>query len=147
MNSIFLYNIFLSLHIISVIAWMAGLLYLPRLFVYHFTKEIGSETSETFKLMEIRLLRIIMNPAMIFSWLFGIALISTLGVESLSTLWLQLKVLFVLLLSGVHGYLAKITKEFQQDERARSQRFYRIINEFPTVLMIIIVFLVIFKPI
>ena len=147
MNSIFLYNLFLSLHIISVIAWMAGLLYLPRLFVYHFTKEIGSETSETFKLMEIRLLRIIMNPAMIFSWLFGIALISTLGVESLSALWLQLKVLFVLLLSGVHGYLAKIMKEFQQDKRARSERFYRIINEFPTVLMIIIVFLVIFKPI
>ena len=147
MNSIFLYNLFLSLHIISVIAWMAGLLYLPRLFVYHFTKEVGSETSETFKLMEIRLLRVIMNPAMIFSWLFGIALISTLGVESLSALWLQLKVLFVLLLSGVHGYLAKITKEFQQDERARSERFYRIINEFPTVLMIIIVFLVIFKPI
>ena len=126
---------------------MAGLLYLPRLFVYHFTKEIGSETSETFKLMEIRLLRIIMNPAMIFSWLFGIALISTLGVESLSALWLQLKLAFVLLLSGVHGYLAKITKEFQQDNRARSERFYRIINEFPTVLMIIIVFLVIFKPI
>jgi putative membrane protein len=147
MNSIFLYNLFLSLHIISVIAWMAGLLYLPRLFVYHFTKEIGSETSETFKLMEIRLLRIIMNPAMIFSWLFGIALISTLGVESLSALWLQLKVVFVLLLSGVHGYLAKITKEFQQDRRLRSERFYRIINEFPTVLMIIIVFLVIFKPI
>ena len=147
MNSIFLYNLFLSLHIISVIAWMAGLLYLPRLFVYHFKKEIGSETSETFKLMEIRLLRIIMNPAMIFSWLFGIALISTLGVESLSALWLQLKVLFVLLLSGVHGYLAKIMKEFQQDKRARSERFYRIINEFPTVLMIIIVFLVIFKPI
>ena len=147
MNSIFLYNLFLSLHIISVIAWMAGLLYLPRLFVYHFTKEVGSETSETFKLMEIRLLRIIMNPAMIFSWLFGIALISTLGVESLSALWLQLKVLFVLLLSGVHGYLAKITKEFQQDKRTRSERFYRIINEFPTVLMIIIVFLVIFKPI
>ena len=137
----------MSLHIISVIAWMAGLLYLPRLFVYHFKKEIGSETSETFKLMEIRLLRIIMNPAMIFSWLFGIALISTLGVESLSALWLQLKVLFVLLLSGVHGYLAKIMKEFQQDKRARSERFYRIINEFPTVLMIIIVFLVIFKPI
>jgi putative membrane protein len=147
MNSIFLYNLFLSLHIISVIAWMAGLLYLPRLFVYHFTKEVGSETSETFKLMEIRLLRIIMNPAMIFSWLFGIALISTLGVESLSALWLQLKVVFVLLLSGVHGYLAKITKEFQQDRRLRSERFYRIINEFPTVLMIIIVFLVIFKPI
>ena len=147
MNSIFLYNLFLSLHIISVIAWMAGLLYLPRLFVYHFTKKIGSESSETFKLMEIRLLRVIMNPAMIFSWLFGIALISTLGVESLSTLWLQLKVAFVLLLSGVHGYLAKITKEFQQDNRARSERFYRIINEFPTVLMIIIVFLVIFKPI
>ena len=147
MNSIFLYNLFLSLHIISVIAWMAGLLYLPRLFVYHFTKKIGSESSETFKLMEIRLLRIIMNPAMIFSWLFGIALISTLGVESLSALWLQLKVVFVLLLSGVHGYLAKITKEFQQDSRARSERFYRVINEFPTVLMIIIVFLVIFKPI
>ena len=147
MDSIFLYNLFLSLHIISVIAWMAGLLYLPRLFVYHFAKEIGSETSETFKLMEIRLLRVIMNPAMIFSWLFGIALISTLGVDSLSALWLQLKVVFVLLLSGVHGYLAKITNEFQQDKRKRSERFYRIINEFPTVLMITVVFLVVFKPI
>ena len=107
MDSIFLYNLFMSLHIISVIAWMAGLLYLPRLFVYHFKKEIGSETSETFKLMEIRLLRIIMNPAMIFSWLFGIALISTLGAESLSTLWLQFKVVFVLLLSGNHEPMSR----------------------------------------
>ena len=147
MSSIFLYNLFLSLHIISVIAWMAGLLYLPRLFVYHWSKEVGSDSSETFKLMELRLLKIIMNPAMIFSWLFGLALISTLGIDALFQLWLQLKIIFVILLSGVHGYFSKLTREFQEDRRPKSERFFRIINEFPTVLMIIVVFLVIFKPI
>ena len=147
MNSIFLYNLFLSLHIISVVAWMAGLLYLPRLFVYHCSKEVGSDSSETFKLMELRLLKIIMNPAMIFSWLFGLVLISNLGIDALSQLWLQLKIIFVILMSGVHGYFSKLTREFQEDKRPKSERFFRIINEFPTVLMIIVVFLVIFKPI
>ena len=147
MSSIFLYNLFLSLHIISVIAWMAGLLYLPRLFVYHWSKKIGSDTSETFKLMELRLLKIIMNPAMIFSWFFGLALISSLGIDVFFQLWFQLKIIFVILLSGVHGYFSKLTREFQEDKRPKSERFFRIINEFPTVFMIIVVFLVIFKPI
>ena len=108
---------------------------------------MGSDSSETFKLMELRLLKIIMNPAMIFSWLFGLALISNLGVDALSQLWLQLKIIFVIFMSGVHGYFSKLTREFQEDKRPKSERFFRIINEFPTVLMIIVVFLVIFKPI
>ena len=142
-----IYSFFVAIHIISVIAWMAGLLYLPRLFVYHRSKEVGSDSSETFKLMELRLLKIIMNPAMIFSWLFGLALISNLGVDALSQLWLQLKIIFVILMSGVHGYFSKLTRELQEDKRPKSERFFRIINEFPTVLMIIVIFLVIFKPI
>ena len=135
------------IHLISIISWMVGLLYLPRLFVYHWSKEVGSDSSETFKLMELRLLKIIMNPAMIFSWLFGLALISNLGIDALFQLWLQLKIIFVILMSGVHGYFSKLTREFQEDKRPKSERFFRIINEFPTVLMIIVVFLVIFKPI
>ena len=135
------------IHLISIISWMVGLLYLPRLFVYHWSKEVGSDSSETFKLMELRLLKIIMNPAMIFSWLFGLALISNLGVDALSQLWLQLKIIFVICMSGVHGYFSKLTREFQEDKRPKSERFFRIINEFPTVLMIIVVILVIFKPI
>ena len=134
-------------HVMFVVEWMAGLLYLPRLFVYHWSKEVGSDSSETFKLMEFRLLKIIMNPAMIFSWLFGLTLISNLGVDALFQLWLQLKIIFVILMSGVHGYFSKLTREFQEDKRPKSERFFRIINEFPTVLMIIVVFLVIFKPI
>ena len=108
---------------------------------------MGSDSSETFKLMELRLLKIIMNPAMIFSWLFGLALISNLGIDALFQLWLQLKIIFVILMSGVHGYFSKLTREFQEDKRPKSERFFRIINEFPTVLMIIVVFLVVFKPI
>ena len=141
------YLLFKSIHLIAVISWMAGLLYLPRLFVYHWNKEVGSDSSETFKLMEFRLLKIIMNPAMIFSWLFGLVLISNLGIDALFQLWLQLKIIFVILMSGVHGYFSKLTREFQEDKRPKSERFFRVINEFPTVLMIIVVFLVIFKPI
>ena len=141
------YQIVKSFHIIAIIAWMAGLLYLPRLYVYHSLVEIGSVRSQTFKLMELRLLKIIMNPAMIFSWLFGLALISNLGIDALFQLWLQLKIIFVIFMSGVHGYFSKLTREFQEDKRLKSERFFRIINEFPTVLMIIVVFLVIFKPI
>ena len=147
MNEIFLYKLFLSLHIISVIAWMAGMLYLPRLFVYHTTKEVGSDSSETFKIMERRLLKLIINPAAAFSYIFGFALIYSIGAENLGQTWLQTKILLVLAMSGLHGYFAKLTKDFEDDKRTKSHKFYRIINELPTVLLIIIIFLVIFKPI
>ena len=126
---------------------MAGLLYLPRIFVYHAENNLETKTSEIFKVMEKKLFFYIMTPAMFFSWLFGLALISNLGVDALFQLWLQLKIIFVILLSGAHGYFSKLTREFQEDKRPKSERFFRIINEFPTVLMIIVVFLVIFKPI
>jgi len=146
MSEIFLYKLFLSLHIISVIAWMAGMLYLPRLFVYHTTKEVGSDSSETFKTMERRLLKFIINPAAVFSYIFGFALIYSTGVENLGQTWLQIKILLVLAMSGLHGYFAKLVKDFEADKRTKSHKFYRIINELPTVLLIIIIFLVIFKP-
>jgi len=146
MSEIFLYKLFLSLHIISVIAWMAGMFYLPRLFVYHTTKQVGSDSSETFKIMERRLLKLIINPAAIFSYIFGFALIYSIGVESLGQIWLQSKILLVLGMSGLHGYFAKLVKDFEADKRMKSHKFYRIINELPTTLLIIIIFLVIFKP-
>ena len=146
MGEIFLYKLFLSLHIISVIAWMAGMLYLPRLFVYHTTKQVGSDSSETFKIMERRLLKLIINPAAIFSYIFGFALIYSIGAENLGQTWLQFKILLVLGMSGLHGYFAKLVKDFEDDKRTKSYKFYRIINELPTVLLIIIIFLVIFKP-
>ena len=147
MDEIFFYKLCLSLHIISFVSWMAGMLYLPRLFVYHSTKETGSESSETFKLMEQKLLRIIMNPSMVAAWVFGLALIGLSGSDMLGLLWFQVKFIFVLILSGVHVYFSKIVKDFQEDQRNRSEKFYRIINELPTTLFIIVVFLAIFKPI
>ena len=147
MDEIFFYKLCLSLHIISFVSWMAGMLYLPRLFVYHSTKEAGSESSETFKLMEQKLLRIIMNPSMVATWAFGLALIGLSGSDMLGLLWFQVKFIFVLILSGVHVYFSKIVKDFQEDQRNRSEKFYRIINELPTALLIIVVFLAIFKPI
>ena len=147
MDEIFFYKLCLSLHIISFVSWMAGMLYLPRLFVYHSTKEVGSESSETFKLMEQKLLRIIMNPSMAAAWVFGLALIGLSGPDMLGLLWFQVKFIFVLILSGVHVYFSKIVKDFQEDQRNRSEKFYRIINELPTALLIIVVFLAIFKPI
>ena len=146
MSEIFLYKLFLSLHIISVIAWIAGMLYLPRLFVYHITKEVGSDSSETFKIMERRLIKFIIDPAAISSWVFGLALVYSIGVENLGQVWLQIKILLVLALSGLHGYFAKLVKDFEADKRTKNHKFYRIINELPTALLIIIVFLVIFKP-
>ena len=146
MGEIFLYKLFLSLHIISVIAWMAGMLYLPRLFVYHTTKQVGSDSSETFKIMERRLLKLIINPAAILSYIFGFTLIYSIGAENLGHIWLQLKILLVLGMSGLHGYFAKLVKDFEADKRTKSHKFYRIINELPTVLLIVIIFLVIFKP-
>jgi putative membrane protein len=138
-----------ALHIIAVIAWMAGMLYLPRLFVYHCAAETGSVKSETFKVMEQRLLRGIINPAMIATWVLGLWL-AWLGPDSrygwFASSWLWAKIILVLALSAVHGLLARWRKDFAQDRNRHSQKFYRIINEVPTVLMILIVLLVVLKP-
>jgi putative membrane protein len=133
-----------ALHVIAVIAWMAGMLYLPRLFVYHCEAEIGSKQSETFKLMERRLLKAIINPAMIVTWLAGLYL--TWAGHWFAAGWLHGKLLLVVLLSGVHGFFSRCVKDFGADRNTRSQKFYRIINEVPTVLMIGAVILVIVKP-
>ena len=133
------------LHIFSVIAWMAGLLYLPRLFVYHCGVEPGSPSSETFKVMERRLLRAIMTPAMIASWVLGLSLIA--GEPTwFSQGWFHVKMLAVILLTGAHMAMAKWRSDFAADRNRHSQRFYRIMNEGPTVLMIVIVIMVIVKP-
>jgi putative membrane protein len=138
-----------AFHIIAVIAWMAGMLYLPRLFVYHCAAETGSVQSETFKVMERRLLRAIINPAMVATWVFGLWL-AWLGPDSrygwFASGWLWAKIILVLGLSAVHGLLARWRKDFAQDRNRHSHKFYRIINEVPTVLMILIVLLVVLKP-
>ena len=137
---------FKAFHIISVISWMAGLLYLPRLFVYHAVVDNGSAQSETFKIMERRLMKAIMTPAMISTWLFGLCILFS-GVVSLSgSGWLHVKLLFVVILSGFHMYLAKLIKVFARDENQKSQKFYRYLNEVPTVIMIVVVILAIVKP-
>ncbi|MBM6593917.1 protoporphyrinogen oxidase HemJ [Microvirga sp. BT291] len=133
-----------ALHVIAVISWMAGMLYLPRLFVYHCEAQMGSIQSETFKIMERRLLKAIINPAMIVTWVLGLYLAWDGG--WFASGWLHAKLLFVLVLSGVHGFLSKTVKVFAADENVRPARFYRMINEVPTVLMILIVILVIVKP-
>ncbi|CBS88204.1 protoporphyrinogen oxidase HemJ [Azospirillum lipoferum] len=140
-----LYEWIKALHVISIIAWMAGLLYLPRLFVYHCEVPAGSDTSERFKVMERRLLRAIMNPAMISAYVFGIAMI-VLTPEWMKQGWLHAKLLFVLLLTVSHMMMAKWRREFAEDRNTRPQRFYRIANEVPTLLMIGIVIFVIVKP-
>ena len=134
----------LALHVISIISWMAGLLYLPRLFVYHVDAESGSELSETLKTMERRLLRAIMTPAMIASWIFGIWLVVLTDAQS--EIWFHIKLTLIVLLSASHMAMAKWRKEFASDKNTRSARFYRIANEVPTLLMISIVILVIVKP-
>ncbi|TMJ81547.1 MAG: protoporphyrinogen oxidase HemJ [Alphaproteobacteria bacterium] len=131
-----------ALHVIAVIAWMAGMLYLPRLFVYHCEAKAGSGQSETFKVMERRLLKAIINPAMIVTWLSGLYLAWT--AHFFSAGWLHGKLLLVLLLSGAHGFFSRWVRDFAADRNTRSQKFYR--NEVPTVLMIGIVILVIVKP-
>ncbi len=136
-----------ALHVIAVIAWMAAMLYLPRLFVYHTAAAVGSETSETFKIMERRLLKAIMTPAMIVAWLAALYLIWFNGLEWLkSSPWLHAKLTLVLVLTGMHGWFAGMVRAFAEDRNSRPQKFYRIINEVPTVLMIAIVVLVIVKP-
>jgi protoporphyrinogen IX oxidase len=133
-----------ALHIIAIIAWMAGMLYLPRLFVYHSVAEKGSVQSETFKVMERRLLRAIINPAMIATWVLGLWL--AWSGNWLSAPWLHAKVALVVLLSGFHGMLVRWTKDFAADRNQHSQKFFRIMNEVPTLLMIGIVLLVVLKP-
>ena len=140
------YLLFKSLHLISVISWMVGLLYLPRLFVYHAETVKNDAKKETFKLMEKRLFFYIMNPAMILSWLFGIFLLHSIGFESISFLWIQLKIVLVLLLTFYHFFLFFCLKSFSQDYSIYSPRFYRIINEVPTIFLIAIIFIVVFKP-
>jgi putative membrane protein len=139
-----LYHWILAFHIISMIAWMAGMLYLPRLFVYHCDAEVGSVQSETFKTMERRLLKGIVNPAMIATWVFGLTLV-WLG-DWLKAPWLHLKLVLVIVMSGIHGMLARYVRDFAADRNRHPQRFYRIINEVPTLLLIGIVLLVVLKP-
>ena len=140
------YLLFKSLHLISVISWMAGLLYLPRIFVYHSQNNDEIKTSEIFKVMERKLYFYIMTPAMTLSWLFGLLLIHSVGFEQLGQTWMILKIVFVLLLTLYHFYLGKILNQFNINRNNRSHKFYRFINEIPTILLILIVFVVIFKP-
>ena len=144
-----IYLLFKSIHLIAVISWMAGLLYLPRLFVYH-SESIKNKKSYnlvlTLKVMEKRLFVYIMNPAMIFSWLFGILLIHSIGLENFGFLWLKLKLLLVIVLSVYHFFLFYCMKKFVINTNIFSSRFYRIINEIPTVLLIGIIFIIVFKP-
>ena len=137
-------NWILAAHIIAVITWMAGMLYLPRLFVYHTQTKPGSESSERFKVMERKLLRGIINPSMVAVWILGPLLAWITG--TYMDLWLQIKFLLVIVLSGIHGYLVRCWKDFAADRNTRSERFYRIINEVPAVLMVLIVILVVVKP-
>ena len=141
------YLLFKSLHLISIISWMAGLLYLPRIFVYHAETLNNEGKKETFRLMEKRLFFYIMNPAMILSWFFGVLLIHSIGIENLSQFWLQLKLGMVLILSSYHFFLFQCLKNFSENNSKYSPKFYRIINEVPTLLLIGIIFVVVFKPI
>ena len=143
MNS---YLLFKSLHLIAVISWMAGLLYLPRIFVYHSENSYEVVTT-VFKTMERKLYNYIMTPAMILSWVFGLILIHEIGFQQLASLWLQLKLILVLLLTVYHFYLGSLLNKFKLDQNRKTSKFYRYINEVPTLLLILIIFIVIFKPI
>ena len=135
-----------ALHLIAVISWMAGLLYLPRIFVYHAEKRSEINVSEVFKTMEFKLYNYIMMPAMILSWIFGLLLISSIGFDQLSNYWLILKVIFVLILTAYHFFLGTCLNKFKRNENKLSSRFFRVFNEIPTLLLILITFLVVFKP-
>ena len=140
------YLLFKSLHLISVISWMAGLLYLPRIFVYHAENSDDRKISDVFKIMEKKLYYYIMTPAMIFSWIFGLLLIHSIGFQQLGQMWMVLKIIFVILLTLYHFYLGKTLNQFKFDKNTHTHKFYRLINEIPTILLILIVFIVIFKP-
>ena len=136
-----------ALHLIAVISWMAGLLYLPRIFVYHVENNKNNEVTNIFQLMEKRLYFYIMRPAMIFTWVFGIILIYLNGIEIFSQLWLQSKLVLVILLSIYHEYLGKCLYSLKNGTNTRSAKYFRVINEIPTIILILVVFIVIFKPI
>ena len=143
MNS---YLLFKSLHLIAVISWMAGLLYLPRIFVFH-SENNNEIITNVFKTMERKLFYYIMTPAMVLSWLFGLVLIHEIGFDQLASLWLQLKLILVIVLTGYHFYLGSLLYQFNLDQNKKTSKFYRYINEIPTLLLILIIFIVIFKPI
>ena len=140
------YLLFKSLHLISVISWMAGLLYLPRIFVYHAQNSSEKKTSEIFKTMERKLFFYIMTPAMILSWVLGVILIHSIGFQQIGQTWMILKIILVIFLTLYHFYLGKIVAQFKIDQNKHSHKYYRIINEIPTLLLILIVFVVVFKP-
>ena len=140
------YLLFKSLHLISVISWMAGLLYLPRIFVYHSQNSSEKKTSEIFKTMERKLFFYIMTPAMILSWIFGVILIYSIGFKQIGQTWMILKIVFVIILTLYHFYLGNILSQFKMNQNIHTHKFYRIINEIPTLLLILIVFVVVFKP-
>ena len=141
------YLLLKSLHLIAVISWMAGLLYLPRIFVYHTENVEYKNISEVFKVMEKKLYFYIMTPAMILSWIFGLLLIGSIGFDQLSTHWLKTKLILVLLLTVYHFYLGVCLKDFKLDSNTKSSKFFRVFNEVPTILLILIIFIVVFKPI
>ena len=141
-----LYLLFKSLHLIAVISWMAGLLYLPRIFVYH-SEAFHVSQKDTFKIMERKLYNYIMMPAMFLSWLFGLLLIHSLGFSVFTELWMQIKMLAVLILTYYHFLLGKYIGDFAIDNNLKSSKFFRIINEIPTIILIVTVFVVVFKPI
>ena len=137
-----IFNILKTIHIFSVIAWMAGLLYLPRIFMYHADEKISKDTSETFKVMERKLFKIIMTPAFIFTWLSGLSMLHYLGVDN----WLLLKIFFVILLTIYHFFCWKWLKNFENDNNKKKTKFFRFTNEIPAVFLIVIIILVVFKP-
>ena len=143
------YLLFKSIHLIAVISWMAGILYLPRIFVYHaeaITNNKSEDLLSTFKVMEKRLFIYITNPAMIISWIFGVLLIYTIGIDNIGSLWAQLKLAFVVILTIYHFFLFQCLRKFAENNNSFSPKFYRIINEIPTVMLIAIILIVVFKP-
>ena len=144
MNS---YLLFKSLHLIAVISWMAGLLYLPRIFVYHVENKDKKEATDIFEVMEKRLFFYIMRPAMIFTWIFGLVLIYLNGIEIFSHLWMQIKIILIILLTAYNNYLGRCLSALKNFTNTKSAKFFRIINEIPTIILILLIFLAIFKPI
>ena len=142
-----IYLTYKALHLIAVISWMAGLLYLPRIFVYHTENQSDRNISNVFKTMERKLYFYIMTPAMLISWIFGILLIGSIGFDQLSTYWLKTKLILVVLLTLYHFYLGNFLQKFKMDLNTKSSKFFRFFNEVPTILLILIIFIVVFKPI
>ena len=142
-----IYLTYKALHLIAVISWMAGLLYLPRIFVYHTENQSDKNVSKVFKTMERKLYFYIMTPAMLISWIFGILLIGSIGFDQLSTYWLKTKLILVVLLTLYHFYLGNFLNKFKMDLNTKSSKFFRVFNEVPTILLILIIFIVVFKPI